>query len=284
VTVSLAGWPLGSATVAVCGDNARAGDEDCDLAGARSIDLGAVGTGAATLIVALPVPCPCVVRAATAGGDLVQTLPLQVLGVDAAPGGAAGSEGGRQLAVEARVLPSRSTWSSFFGLSDQGTLEVTVRNVGAVPVDGVGVDAGVGRSARTGRPLAVPPLDRALLPGEQRTVEVPFTLSAPVVGDYVLSGQVVGLDEPVPFRATVESRPWGLLALVVVVGLGAGWWCVVRVRRRRSRPLEPSAAVHDGQVAGSLPAGEFDPTSPRAALPTGASRRYGAVGIDPEEP
>src|SRR6478672_3880981 len=73
ITVSVAGWPEGSATVSVCGNEARRGEDDCDGNGARSIDVVADGSGAASLVVAPPVDCPCVVRVAADQATLVQT-------------------------------------------------------------------------------------------------------------------------------------------------------------------------------------------------------------------
>jgi sortase A len=237
LVVSVAGWSAGSASATVCGNNARRGDDDCDRGGTRTFTVADDGTGTTTLVAAPPVGCPCVVRVSTPSGDVVQTLPLQLTG---AAGAAAPAGTVRQLEVAARVLPAGVTWRSALGTGADRTLEITIRNTGSAPVDGLALEAAVGRSGSSGRAVATPTIDDPLRPGEQRIVMVPFELTAPVGGEYVASGQVTGLDQPVGFRATTVSQPWALALLVLAAGLGTvGWWIGARRMGRHGPPPAP---------------------------------------------
>jgi hypothetical protein len=210
VVVSVAGWPAGSATVTVCGDNARRGDPDCDLGGAATIDIdidiGADGSGSTSLTAAPPVDCPCVVRVGTAGAELVQTLPLDVPGALRVPDRPVAVPEPRQLVVTVRIRPSASSASV----------------------------------------VAVPPVDGVLRPGEQRTVVVPFDLPAPVAGRYLVSGQVNGLDQPVLFSAATSSLPWAIIVLVFATVVAVGWWLLGRCNRHYD-PTDDRFAGADDQ-------------------------------------
>jgi len=79
--VQLDGWPMGAVTIAVCGDAARRGSEDCDAVGAK-VAAVPLGGAAATRLPSLtpPIDCPCVLRAATRDQQTVVLVPLEVPG------------------------------------------------------------------------------------------------------------------------------------------------------------------------------------------------------------
>jgi len=84
VRVNLNNWPDRFVTVTVCGDNAIRGSQDCDQVGSNVVQM-ADGEGSGLVVVNPPVPCPCVVRGATASNGLVLTAPLEIPGFAVAP-------------------------------------------------------------------------------------------------------------------------------------------------------------------------------------------------------
>jgi hypothetical protein len=284
VFVSVDGWPTGPVSATVCGDAARRGDDDCDLTGARSFDVGADGSGSSPLTAVPPVACPCVVRVGTPDGGLVQTLPLQVSGTDPAtpPGGS--SAGAGQLEVSARLR--RDPWSpvAAFGVTMGRTLEVTIGNVGAAPVEGLSLAARVGRDGSSGHALPEPAVQGVLRPGEQQIVTISFELPAPVVGGYVVTGEVLGLDQPVGFRATTSSQPWGLAAVVLAALFGVfGWWLGRRRRRVDAAASDPSTEGRRAPDGREVATRRIPVDNSAAALSLRLRRRYRAAAIDPLE-
>ena len=260
VTVSLAGWPAGTARVTVCGDDARQPAADCDEAGGHDLEVGADGSGSTSLGAAPPVACPCVVRAATRAGELVQTLPLVVPGAAAEPPGGAEQTVGRQLAVSARVESVPLRIGELFGGRSHRVLDMTIQNTGTVPIDGLAVEVEVGRSASAGRAVPVPGPIGVLRPGEQQIVSVPLELDPPVAGRYVITGRVLGLPDPVTFDASVTTWPWVSIVLVLAAIVGAlvivGTWFGGR-RRRRQRVVDRDG---DDELAGRRTAHDIMPS------------------------
>lgn len=82
--VRLEQWPEGSiVTVMLCGNRARRGSQDCDLASATVAEARpAQATFVRVPVRRPPVGCPCVIRASTQRADLVRTLPVELPDVE----------------------------------------------------------------------------------------------------------------------------------------------------------------------------------------------------------
>lgn len=232
--VHLEHWPAGPVTVSVCGNGGRRGSEDCDSTGAQSGTVDRAGT--ATVPVPPPTPpigCPCVLRVSGVGGDLVRHAVIDLPGVPTLAQDqllpAVARVPASKLAVSARIDDASTSWTepviAAFGGSAPRQVTLTVRNTAAVPMTNLTITAAVGPSAASGAPLRIEGLS-SLAPAEQRIVTA--RVDAPAMGSSVVHGRIFGLEEPVAFEASTESRPWGLVTLggaTVVAGLA-------RLRRR----------------------------------------------------
>jgi len=243
ITVRLSAFQPGTLTVAVCGNGARNGSTDCDLTGAQGVSVGASALAHVSLKATPPIGCPCVVRAWGASGTVPVTMPIEVsdLTVPPAPTGeiVPTTVVGRaeDVVVEARLTDAGHAGPGF-GLAEDRSLVLTLRNTGTSTIDGLSSTLAVGRDADSGRPITAPPFT-PLAAGEERTYAIPVVLDAPVAGTYTVFGRIHGLDRPVPFAVSKSTHPWGLylLAVVVVVGLIA-----FRTRRfLRARPTSSSS-------------------------------------------
>ena len=244
VLVWLDHWPLGVVTVQVCGNNVQRGSQDCDNVGARSIPVRDDTTVQFQLLLtAPPVGCPCVIRAATSGNDVVRAAPIDLIGVpgntDIAPN--AGLAESSTVAVRADVVDQEidfpSSWYSRFGGDAKKNLVLRITNKGSTPLTNLRVAGQVGRKAGSGEPISAP-VEGEIVPGERRTVVVPFDVSAPAWGDYVVSGSVYGLAQPLRFRTDTNNDPWALeLAVIVFVVV------LALLARRRERKARERAAL-----------------------------------------
>jgi hypothetical protein len=230
-------------TVQVCGNAARRGSQDCDNISARSVPVSDGRSVQFIYTVSTPpVGCPCVLRASTSNSDVVRAAPIDVIGV---PSGVqlepvGGPADASLVSVRAKVadqdLHWPESWYPRFGADAKKDLVVTIVNASDAPVIGLRVVGQVGRKRGSGEPLAKA-VGGAVLPGESRRVVVPFDVSAPVWGEYVVSGTVYGAASPIPFRTETSNDPWGLEVAVIVFVL-----VLVMLARRRERRAKREAA------------------------------------------
>jgi hypothetical protein len=272
VRVEVAGWPIGIVEVSLCGNNATRGSQDCAVSLARTITAtpasppkssltsSKIITGKGFTLLTItrpPVGCPCVIRAVHREASLLATAPFTVRGLgktakttveEAAPAAAV-----RRLSVLTTAVRNESgptspaTWAGWAGIRAERVLELTVQNTGTVALTDPAWSLAVGRDGAAPAVVPTPALGR-LEPGEQRTVRVPITVAAPVVGSYLVTGSIDGLDSPVPVRVELTSWPWAIPALVALLAIALARpprklrkpGQARRERRRRSQ-IDPSS-------------------------------------------
>ena len=270
VRVDLTGWPEGVVTAAVCGNNARRGSTDCEQTGAGSIGVRESGSEVLTVaVLAPPVGCPCVIRANSTNGDVVRTAPIDILGVpggvDIAPAG--GAPGADSLDVTAHVENAdvgwpRSWFPAFAGPA-QRELVLTMSNRSDSDLSGLRVVGEVGRSKTD----EAEPISKAVgtIPARAtRVVRVPVTLSAPVWGDYVVSGSIYGLAAPVTFKVTTSAEPWALELLLPLLLFAIAQALRKRERARRRAEEEAARALQETTAVLTFPQ-----SSPDVGIPDG---------------
>lgn len=238
IIVTLAGWPS-TTTVTVCGNAALRGTVDCDQVGGVGLAGSAARVQRRQLqLTTPPAPCPCVIRAATAGDKLVRTVPIDLVGVGTAPVSDPDVNAADAVRIEARVVRGSPGFfdrlrSSLGGPTDR-TLQLVLTNTGQEPLRGVSVVVAVARQPQGGEPLQ-PPNVGVLPPGESRTYRLAVSLPAPAFGTYSVFGSVYGVGAPVTFSAKTKTTPVGLLLIVVllvVIGMAV---LSLRVRRRQEQ-------------------------------------------------
>jgi hypothetical protein len=213
-----------------------------------------------------------VVRAGTTNGDVVRTAPIEIAGVpdgvDIAPaGGPASAEALDVTAhVEAADLEWPESWYPPFAGPGQRVLVLTVHNRSDVTMSGLRVVGAVGRSKTD----EAEPVSRSVdvLPARStRTVRVPFTLSAPVWGVYVVSGSIYGLAAPVTFKVKTASEPWALELALPLALFG-----IAQMLRRRERARRRAEAGAEAEAEAALAAAwaPFPQSSPDVGLSDGA--------------
>lgn len=239
VVVRLAGWPVGTVSVELCGNQARRGSVDCAVASASTIAVGASGSAVTEVSVTQPpVACPCVVRARQATGGTVWVAPIAVTGVRARAAARATGAAPTELTVDARLSGPGAGWELLGGPATR-TLTLTVRNTGRVLVAEPQLAVTFGRPARqtSGSMLLT---TGSLAPGEQRALRVPVTFEAPAWGHYTVRTEVRGVDNAPVSYAHARAYPWLLallpIAAAAMVVLRPSW------RNRGRTPSDPRTA------------------------------------------
>ncbi|MEU4569426.1 hypothetical protein [Micromonospora sp. NPDC023956] len=249
VLVRLAGWPAGTVVIQVCGTGAAG----CAVDSSVQTHLSGTGLGGAALTAAVPPGgCPCQVRVTTLDRRLTAAAPLALTGEPGARPAPAGEHRATVPPVVTAVAVERDPgWWSRLGGPARHTLVVRLRNDGGAPA-AVTLSVTVGRGDDPDG-FVPPPTVPDLAVGEERAVRVPVPLPALAFGTWTVEGRVVTAGVAAPFRASVESRPWGptvLLGVAVVVLLA------VELLRRRPRTGRTRAAEGSGAPgpAGDRPA------------------------------
>lgn len=235
VTVRLSGFPPGNLLVELCGNEARRGTADCAVASSASTYAGEGRTTAVILNVAKPpVGCPCVIAVRPVTGGAPRTVPIKVSGVPtlaASERPAATSTGGtRRLSATSVSVRGGGFTDGWLGGGAGRTLRVTLRNEGTTALTDLPLSLALGRGPEPADLVTAPALG-SLNPGQERTYDIPFSLTAPAFGRYTVRGEIGGLDEPIAFTAHTASYPWALPllgALLVPLPL--------LTRRRKPRP------------------------------------------------
>lgn len=233
VSVELAGWPAGVAVVELCGNAARRGSADCDVAGSTA---ALVTDGVASVVLRVgrpPAACPCVVRVHQQGTGASTAAPLTIsdLAVPVASGGSSAGSAPwnveRRLDIVEAVVHRDETWGALLGVSPGRRATIVVANTGTARIADAVVD--VRLTGSISDPVVVPSPDLiSLEPGEQREIDIAFALPTPAIGSYHLDVRLHGGDQVVQRSTATSHTPWGLLNGTVVVVATA-----FTVRRRR---------------------------------------------------
>ncbi|MFJ4977330.1 hypothetical protein ACIP6X_18600 [Streptomyces coeruleorubidus] len=267
VTVTGSGWrPRALLTLLVCGqaDPSRGvtgGTNSCANADGRAVTTDAEGRFRRELpVVEPPVPCPCVVHAATVTGAGAEAdAVLQVAGHAVEPLPADRAGGRLSLLADTRLRGSGGllTW---FGSPPARTLVVTVGNVGTSPVKDPVFQ--VGTSHGVFAPQWQDQRWRGTIrPGGKARVELPVELASGAHGDYTVSLKYGG--KVLAEHPWGVGRPWGvtlfwvLVCLVVPAALFRAGLAVVD----RARPRHP--------VHAARPPRRLRPRLPAARRPSG---------------
>lgn len=238
VLVTLTGWKARSMTLSVCGNLARQGSVDCNLAGSQTEKLrpSPEPTQTELTVFAPPGTCPCVVRASSATQDEVTFAPIELVGIPVGP------VVGPTLVTPVSVdMDAREAERGFVGslrsaLGGPTNYDVTVvvRNQSPETLDRVSVAGSVWRS---GDDIVVSfdiPVPSEIAPGQVWRHQQPVVVPAPVLSR--LSWRVIasGAGEPVTAQTVTRHFPVAFWILVVLLSVDvAAMACYFTFRRRR---------------------------------------------------
>ncbi|HEX4866589.1 MAG TPA: hypothetical protein VFV32_03085 [Acidimicrobiales bacterium] len=239
VLVTLEGFRGSVVTLSICGNEARRGSADCNMAASQGVGLERSGAPTMTeyRAVAPAVPCPCVLRASTASQDEVAAVPINLL--DHPVGPVTGPE--TLPPVEVRVGAAKDPGGllerlrSTLGGATTYAVTVSVRNPTTIELANLVLTGSAGRPDRDTVDLDLGPVG-VLAPGQTWTDTIRVDLPSPVVGEYRFDVTASGAGASVRASSRDRSVPMGLvvLSVVFVADVGAIAWRRLADRRRSS--------------------------------------------------
>lgn len=249
VIVTLAGFTGSSITVAVCGNLAKRGSADCNMAASTSEDIDRRSETTLTQMFVAPPPatCPCLVRASSTSHHEFAVTAIELVGHPTGP--VVDPEPGPLIELDvdaARAGGGFVGWGrAALGGPTSYRVTVSVRNLTTEVLSGVVVSGSAVRGGNTDAvPLGLLP-PGPIGPGQRWTTTVDAELPAPVLGRYVWQVTAAGAGAPVKAQYEVRQVPVLLLLLVSVLVVDVS----VVVRRSLRRRRETGA--RNGDQAGA---------------------------------
>lgn len=240
VLVTLDGFDGRAVTISVCGNLALRGSADCNMIESHGLGLEQGHPTASEVVIAQPpVPCPCVVRAATTLLDQIAVASLELVGAAVAPVRQPDSGELVSVAVAVRPRPEGlvATVRSWLGGPTPYAVTIRVTNNTAAVLDAVDVVASAGRDV--GRAYFDVPDVGILGPRQTKTLRATMTLPAPVVGRFVWDVTAAGAGTPARATEAVRATPPLLVVLAGVLAVDVGAIIYRRVRRNVTGRQEP---------------------------------------------
>ncbi len=254
IGLTIDGFTVSSVTISVCGNEARRGSSDCNMAASEGQRLNPDGTPtpADMPVAAPPVDCPCVIRVSDRSNNEVAVTPITIIGHPIGPV-VDPPKLGTPLAVTISAEPSSRGLLELVRPSLGGPatydVTVTVKNISMVPFSSVRVSGSAGRNPTDN--LAMLKLsDPGLIgPGQTWQEIVPAVVPAPSFGTVRWRVAVSGAGPTVNANESTHYRP--LLLIVLAMFLVADIFLLIirgMVRRRKAREAADDV---DGKADGS---------------------------------
>lgn len=259
VGLTIDGFTVQSVTISVCGNEARRGSSDCNMAASEGQRLNPDGTPtpADLPVAAPPVDCPCVIRVSDRSNNEVAVTPITIIGHPIGPV-VDPPQLGTPLAVTISAEPSSRGLLELVRPSLGGPatydVTVTVKNTSMVPFSYVRVSGSVGRNPSDN--LAMLKLsDPGLIgPGQTWQEIVSAVVPAPSFGNVQWRVAVSGAGPTVDATESTHYRP--LLLIVLAMFLVADIFLLIirgMVRRRNKR-----AAIDESAASPTFDGSSFD--------------------------
>ncbi len=265
IRLTLDGFKAPFVSISICGNEARRGSSDCDMAASEGVHMSRddAPTFALMPVGAPPVPCPCVVRVSSSTNDEVAVVPLVITDhpvekvIDAANPDAPLMA----VSVATRVVnDGLFGWArSNLGGSVKYQVTVSVKNLKTEPLHRVKLSGWVGRSATD--QIASLALDDPGEIGPAQTWQqiVTVRVPSPTVGSFEWRVAASGAGPTVTTPVTTRHRPLLLILLLVVLIADIAYF-VIRARMRRrallAPPIQPAPDSADVEVEQLVAAGQ----------------------------
>ncbi len=245
VIVTMTGFTGSAITVAVCGNLANRGSTDCNLRASRSEGREA-GTGPTLtqlIVQSPPVPCPCLIRAASITQDEFAVVPIDIPGHPVAP--VVESDVGPlvDVSITARRVDRGIVggWRSVLGGPTPYAVEITVRNRSTETLSNVTLSAGATRFGDNDAVSLDVESVASIAPGRTWQSTSVVDVPAPVIGRLEWSAVASGAGSTVRASQTSNNSPFGLVVVFAALVLDLGYLMVRNVRRRvrHREPVQP---------------------------------------------
>lgn len=265
VVLTIDGFASPYVTISICGNEARRGSTDCNMAGSEGVEIPG-GDGPLVLempVAAPPADCPCVIRVVGSDTSEVAITPLVVTGhpvrplVDPAVIGEL-----FDVSIRAREAPQGLVKAVRSALGGPTSYEVTltVKNRSTTPLKQVKASGSAGRRAADDSLVTLDFADPELLGvGQTWQQTIVAVVPAPLFGSVEWRVAVSGAGPTVNSTSTTRHRPILLIVMILVVVFNVFLlilrWVVRRriVRQAKRSSADPVGAVIDATSSDEAP-------------------------------
>lgn len=242
VIVSLRGFNGDLVTVAVCGNLGKRGSADCAMGSSVSEQIRHFEDITLTqlLVEAPPVPCPCIIRAATNSNDEFAVAPIVVTGHPTGPVVSPRDGPLVEVDLHAERVPAGAFDSirSWLGGPTDYDVTVSVRNVTTESLANVIVRGSGGNRFDDEAVQLQFDQPGPIGPGQTWTQTVSVTLPAPAISTFTWSVDASGAGATITAVEATHPRPvllYVLVGLLIVDLLVLAVRFPIRRRRRKAR-------------------------------------------------
>lgn len=241
VSLTIAGFRSPVVTAALCGNDARRGSPDCDMVGAKSVELNKDGSSTvAEFIASFPAdPCPCVFRVANSDNSEVAIATVTLVGHPSSPV-VAGASVLREplhisLTVDRRDVGVFGWARSSLGGATDYDVMLVVENRSVDPVFGLSARTVALRGERVLTEIDVADLPTSLQGGERWEQRIEARLTAPVFGEATWRTELFAETSPTVVGSDLTSHTPGLLILAgMLLVSDLGLLAQRKITRRRA--------------------------------------------------
>ena len=248
VSVTLSGWRSTSVNLSVCGNLARRGSADCNVAASQEVRLanGSNVTLTYLVVFAPPTSCPCVVRAASQGQEELVLLPVELIGIPVGPVVGPDIRDPISVSVEARAADRGALGALRAALGGPVLyrVKVSLRNASSEPVSDVSLEGAAGRGGSDTAVSFDLPSPGTIAPGQTWEHELEVITPSLMLAGAAWRVTASGAGAPA-VATTVTSRvPIGLFLLgaLLAVDIAVMAWRMTVGRQRRRLTSPPTLA------------------------------------------
>jgi len=264
LVVSISGFKAPYVIITVCGNEARRGSSDCNMAGSEGLRVDNLDTDGYTAdripIAPPPADCPCVIRVSSRDTGELAVAPIVITGHPVSPVvDPTGLGNPIDVSISAKPKPHGlvETLRAGLGGPTRYDVTVTVRNHSTVPLTKIKVYGSAGRQSDNN--LAELDLDDpgALAPGQTWTQTVSAVVPAPSFGSVDWSVTASGAGPTVTSTSSTRHRPVLLIVIVMLLAVDIAFLLIRLVVRRHATKAAKRLAASDDE--GDPPREESDP-------------------------
>ena len=221
VVVNFSGWTTGFVTMSLCGNLAKRGSSDCNMAQSQIVQIGGIQATMAGELVASPPPgtCPCVIRASNLNTGESAVAAIDLVGFPLGPVIDSGAQ--EPLDVSFEVTKARGSFIDRLrsGLGGRTTYEVTVvvKNQTSDILSEFSLSGSAERNSAELAAFDIPIPAEGIAPGEKWEHRISIELPSPVLGSYKWVIVASGAGPAVKAEETTNILPVVLIALVAVL-------------------------------------------------------------------
>jgi hypothetical protein len=264
LVVSIRGFKAPYVIITVCGNEARRGSSDCNMAGSEGLrvdNLDSDGYTADRIPIAAPAAdCPCVIRVSSRDTGELAVAPIVITGHPDSPVvDPTGLGNPIDVSISAKPKPHGviETVRSGLGGPTRYDVTVTVRNHSTVPLTKIKVYGSAGRKSDNN--LAELDLDDpgALAPGQTWRQTVSAVVPAPSFGSVDWSVTASGAGPTVTSTSSTRHRPVLLIVIVMLFAADIAFLLIRLLIRRHATKAAKRLAASDDE--GQPPREESEP-------------------------